>query len=405
MAAIESVYETISRRTKFDSCALGIGLVLFALLTASCGNFKTSQALNASTETGAVAPDSGLPNGDSQVYVPASPTPTPAPTATPQPTPTPATFTPFRVMTYNIKGIPCLRDNAISAISGLFGVKECPLVNDGWTKKNRERIANVIINIQTMKNAGHEPDVILFQEAFTAKNDLFNDDDVESIPLRTGYPYVAWGPHAKIANGWDDYWSLANQDRDKLRGLLSSGLLILSKHPIVSTKMIEYGDVCTIDDCQSNKGILLVKIKHPAGFDVDVVNSHWQAGSANDIIRGTQADIYKSFVESNTSAHALVLAGDFNLRFPNTSHQASVLRDQMGLTHAGMACRSPEMVCEIPGDTDAARVGGNNLDHVYYKTSQGLSTRVTRGWMPPWTFSGGPLSDHLAFIVDFDFLY
>jgi endonuclease/exonuclease/phosphatase family metal-dependent hydrolase len=408
MRDTQNVYKTVSRRPKMGSFILGLSLAAFTLLNANCGNFKSNQSLHSTADgVGAVSPDS--PSDGTQVWIPTTPTPTPSPgaTATPEPLPTatPQLIAGLRVMTYNIKAIPCLRDSAVSSIGGLFGVKQCPLVNDVWTKANRERVANLIINIQTSKNAGDEPDVILLQEAFTTLNDLFDDSAVRSIPALTGYPYFAWGPAPKVANGISDYWNLVNQDRKALRGLLSSGLLILSKHPIVSTKMIEYGDVCTIDDCNSNKGVLLAKIQHPAGFSVDVVNSHWQAGTANDSVRAMQADLYKSFVATNQSSSALILGGDYNMRLPNTGHQAEVLLTEMALTHSGAQCLAPETQCSIPNGTDASLVGGNALDHIFYKLSDGLSARVTRGWMPGWTFSGGLLSDHFPLIVDLNLYY
>lgn len=394
-----SVYKFITRWTKFVRPLRIASWIAVLLLTANCGSFKANSTSQTSVDPSG---EIGQGTGDGgQVYLPATPTPSPTPG---QPIPPDPSFTTrFRVLSYNIQGIPCLRDNAVSTIGGWLGVKKCALKDNLWTRRNNERVSNLIINLQTMWQNGTEPDVVLLQEAFLAKNDLFDDDAVASIPARSGYPYVAWGPVSKVANGIDDYWNVINQDRKALKGLLNSGLLILSKYPIESFAQIEYGDLCAVDDCNSNKGAIVVKIRHPRGFTVDVVNTHMQAERPYDSIRDVQATVYASFVKQNRRSEYLVLGGDFNTRMQLNTPQMQTITTELGVTHAGQVCIGAGAACVIPPGTVAGALGGDNLDHIFFRAPNGVGVPVTFGFMPEWLFSGGYLSDHMPLLMDMGF--
>jgi endonuclease/exonuclease/phosphatase family metal-dependent hydrolase len=307
-------------------------------------------------------------------------------------------------MTFNIKGIPCLGDNAIASIGSVIGLKRCALVNDGYTRSIRERVNELISRIQTLKAQGQEPDVILLQEAFTAENWIFDDSAVESIPQRSGYPYFAWGPQSRMGEGIDDYWNLIFEKRSKIRGLLSSGLLILSKHPIEAVKHFEFGEVCTIDDCASNKGVLLTRIRVASlGLTMDIANTHQQAGVANVSIRNIQSQLAASFIHGQRTGRILFFGGDFNYRLPNQEPAAAAIEGGLQVQHAGRECKAlgPEL-CEIPASSNVDRVSGNSLDHIYFKGAEDTVLAPVFVESPAWTFGGGlPLSDHQPVIADF----
>lgn len=398
MGRLSTVYKFITRRTNFVRPLQASFWIAVLLLTANCGNF-TANSISANSVD--ATQGTGTGDGGGQVFIPSTPAPTPTPGTTSPPAPV-ATER-FGVLSYNIQAIPCLRDNAVSTIGDWFGVKKCALKDNVWTRKNRERIANLMVVLQGMRDFGDAPDVVVLQEAFLAKNDLFDDDDVTSIPARSGYPYVAYGPAAKVLNGTDDYWNIINQDKKALKGLLNSGLMILSKYPIESFAQIEYGDLCAVEDCNSNKGALLIKIRHPRGFTVDIVNTHMQAERPYDAIRDMQAIVYASFVKQNRSSDYLVLGGDFNTRMQLNTPQMQTITTELGVTHSGQVCVASGAACVIPEGTSAAAVGGDNLDHVFFRAPVGVTVPVTRGFMPQWTFSGGFLSDHMPLIIEMGF--
>ncbi len=392
-----------------------LSFVLLALLLIAgpaCGSFHSKLGANENSSA-VIPPASDDEDGDDWWN---NPTPTPSPTATPgsTPSPTPSPTPPpsptplpslgFRVMTFNIKGIPCLGDNAVASIGSVLGLKRCPLVNDGFTRSTRERVAELIQRLQTLKAEGQEPDVILLQEAFTAENWIFDDSAVESIPGRSGYPYHAWGSPARIGEGIDDYWNLIFEKRSKIRGLLSSGLLILSKHPIEAVKRFEFGDVCTIDDCASNKGVLLTRIRVASlGLTMDIANTHQQAGVANASIRNIQSQLAASFIHGQRTGRVLFYGGDFNYRLPSQEPAASVIETVLQVQHAGRECKAlgPEL-CEIPNSSNLDRVAGNSLDHIYFKGAEDTILSPVFVESPAWTFGGGlPLSDHLPIIAEF----
>ena len=63
--------------------------------------------------------------------------------------------------------------------------------------------------------------------------------------------------------------------------LINSGLLTLSKYPIVVTEFVEYKAKAGIDSL-ATKGVLYSKIKMPNHHHVHVFNTHLQATYNND---------------------------------------------------------------------------------------------------------------------------
>lgn len=93
--------------------------------------------------------------------------------------------------------------------------------------------------------------------------------------------------------------------------LISSGLRLLSKHPIEWTATLVYR-TCKKDDCLSRKGALLALARLPSGKKVNVVVTHLNA-RGEDWARQDQLDQLKLFIDYYRDPKApLVILGDLN---------------------------------------------------------------------------------------------
>src|SRR5579885_361011 len=130
--------------------------------------------------------------------------------------PTAALAEPLRVATYNVWGLPS------------------PLLRHG------DRFRELPAAINRL-----DADVVLIQEAFTSKAKA-----LASLPR---FPYHAWGPSSRFLH-------------------FSSGLLVLSRFPIVQTARITY-KACGGFDCFAYKGAVYVTVLVPGLGPVRVFNT------------------------------------------------------------------------------------------------------------------------------------
>ena len=129
-------------------------------------------------------------------------------------------------------------------------------------------------------------DVVGFQETFSRKTRV-----LEQIE---GYPYLARGPQ-------------------KGKGkILSSGLLILSRYPIVESATVRYSR-CSGFDCFAAKGAVMARIDLPWAGEIDVYDTHLNAGG-KDRIRDSQVMELMMFMVKHSTNRPVVLIGDFNTK-------------------------------------------------------------------------------------------
>jgi endonuclease/exonuclease/phosphatase family metal-dependent hydrolase len=128
------------------------------------------------------------------------------------------------------------------------------------------------------------PDFIVLSEVFTAR---------AKRAFHSGqYPYWTDGPKA-------------------FPKLVSSGLRILSKHPILRASKIEFCR-CKGDDCLSRKGAVLALIQMPDGSKLNLLGTHLNA-RGGDPIRIDQLEQIRDLIQREADSEApLVLAGDLN---------------------------------------------------------------------------------------------
>lgn len=130
-------------------------------------------------------------------------------------------------------------------------------------------------------------DVVLLQETF--------DQTTADLPVRAAFPYAY-----HHLNG--DLWHQ------------SSGLMVLSRYPIVETDFMPFPHA-VIPDAFANKGVLFTRIRHPELGFVDLYNTHYQSREGEEPAEvRTQTDnptLVRLLLKHNRY-YPTVLGGDFN---------------------------------------------------------------------------------------------
>lgn len=260
------------------------------------------------------------------------------------------------VMNYNIKGL-----------DGLFG---------GNKKGKLKRIAaEIVAKVQN----GTAPDVILFQEVFSDDSNKI----VKSLNTPELYPYRMKGP--------DDSGHTYN-----------SGLVALSRIPILSNDLVAFGDQCSSWDCHANKGAQLVTIKSPHWPEpIRILNTHLQATNEFDEIRNQQIGILKSFYAPFESVQLnTIFAGDFNTK-PNRPSYEFFKSQFKSLQNVGEYCLK-NANCQVHPNVASNLLLEATKDHQFYSCS-------SQSYMAPVNFvrnfsnevDGLELSDHKAYQVTY----
>lgn len=126
-----------------------------------------------------------------------------------------------------------------------------------------------------------------------------------------------------------------------------SGLTILSRHPAAGDPIAAPYDVCNgwlsaANDCLGHKGFLHVRLRLPDASELDVWNTHLDAGrgDADRTAREAQLAMLASAIESRSRGRALLVGGDFNLEWNEPADRALLERfgQRLGL---GIAAQTP----------------------------------------------------------------
>lgn len=131
-------------------------------------------------------------------------------------------------------------------------------------------------------------DIVVLNEAFTHKSELL---------AQSKYPYVMTLP------------------RKSYFDLFDSGLVLLSRHPIVTVETEHYQRRSKWDRLAS-KGIIFCRIRLPNGNEIDVYGTHMQAGSSDreQAAREQQTRQLGEFILRHSGeVRRVVVAGDMNM--------------------------------------------------------------------------------------------
>ncbi|MCC7442453.1 MAG: sphingomyelin phosphodiesterase [Bdellovibrionales bacterium] len=145
-------------------------------------------------------------------------------------------------------------------------------------------------------------DVIALQEVFSRRA-------IAALGELSGFPHRAWGEQAP--GGFQQ----------------GSGLLLLSRYPIVTTARTRYSRA-TGTDRLACKGALHARLALPSGRELDLFNTHLNAGGPEaDALRAHQARELVDFTLQHAARGApQVVVGDFNFT-PRCGAYAAFARD------------------------------------------------------------------------------
>jgi len=98
-------------------------------------------------------------------------------------------------------------------------------------------------------------------------------------------------------------------------------------------------------DCWALKGYQRVGIRTPEGAEVDLYNTHLEAGSNNHAtrIRAQQLDILARAIEARPTARAVIVGGDFNIGFNRVGDRDTLMefRRRLKLRDSGAGPEVP----------------------------------------------------------------
>jgi endonuclease/exonuclease/phosphatase family metal-dependent hydrolase len=261
---------------------------------------------------------------------------------------------PVRVLTYNVWGLPS------------------PLLQHG------ERFNEIPAALDRAA-----ADVILIQEAFTGR--------AQALTHLPHFPFHTWGPSSRFLH-------------------FSSGLLILSRYPIVETAQTSYMR-CGGFDCFANKGAQYAKILVPGIGPVSVFNTHLNA-NGHDQVRVSQAAHLTRFVQAYAQGLPTIVGGDFNgngQALFDQNHDALKVSDahlefvnaHPSLTHqqwAGYTADPERNPFLSRGETF------RRLDHIYLLegAAPNATWKVDSDDLVFDGFRGKVLSDHFGILVTAD---
>jgi len=200
------------------------------------------------------------------------------------------------VLTYNIEGLP-------------------------WPARSgrAEDLSRIADQLQSLRNEGRQPHVILFEEAFSKA--------AKAVAIKAGYRFIVDGPAASDVgapqtSAADRAFRAAARflSGEKLGKWHDSGLRIASDYPVLDVKRMAY-PTCAGMDCLANKGLVLVTIAVPgAPQPVAIVATHLNSRRASRVSSERsfyayqrQIDALSDFVRANIApGMPFIVAGDFN---------------------------------------------------------------------------------------------
>jgi endonuclease/exonuclease/phosphatase family metal-dependent hydrolase len=149
------------------------------------------------------------------------------------------------------------------------------------------------------------------------------------------------------------------------------------------------GYVGAAQDCFAQKGVLMVRLRMADGIEVDVYNTHLEAGagSKDQDIRAKQLAAITAFMKRHSQNRAVIFGGDFNLDWKNTRHRTVFERflRANGLTRL---------------DTGQT---GRHIDHVLVRSARTVHVKVRKAAVAPgFDTNGIPLSDHPPLFLDLE---
>lgn len=144
-------------------------------------------------------------------------------------------------------------------------------------------------------------------------------------------------------------------------------------------------------DCWAAKGYLMVRFRTPGGSEIDVYNTHLEAGSteASGRARRNQLDELATAIETYSEGRAVIVSGDYNINWvrPQDRDMVSTFRARIGLSDSGAGPETPFW---------------RERDFILFRSGVTTSLTVIRGGeATEYVSDGMALSDHPALYAEF----
>jgi endonuclease/exonuclease/phosphatase family metal-dependent hydrolase len=285
------------------------------------------------------------------------------------------------VLTYNLEGVP-------------------------WRGGRKAQLRAIGERLDTLRREGAGPDIVLFQEAFSA--------DARAAVANAGYPALAAGPNRaqrRALPGESDRRGHKWTKGELGVKAVGSGLVVASVYPI-SVKASEPFSrrACAGLDCLSNKGALFVRIAIPGAPDgLDVFDTHLNAQGASRVKQRRHLPVHEAQVreldhfiaQQRDLQNPIILGGDFNMRGSEPRFSFFEGRQSLDLVHRYCAERRDECDVRMSWDGDAPWMDTQDLQ--LFGSGSRVSIRPVR---VETLFDGRPdspkLSDHDGFRVIYE---
>ena len=173
-----------------------------------------------------------------------------------------------------------------------------------------------------------------------------------------------------------------------------SGLSIFANGVVDKFQHEHYEDCNGITDasgdCLASKGFQLARIKLQEDFEIDVLNTHLEAGGGEEDhqIRISQVEHIITTCSDWSSNRPLLFLGDTNLH-PSDSTEAQLIEELMEALNLQDSCEQ----------VDCGEI--NHIDRILYRSSSELQISISQWQNEPNFYDENniPLSDHLAISV------
>lgn len=311
------------------------------------------------------------------------------------------TSVPFTVMTYNMHGIPCIDKKKYSKIFKEFSIERCP-DNTYWSQMIDERFLRLSQILRQMSLHGRLPDVLLLQEAFDTHLPLMDVSALNNLLENSPYSYYVQGPGGRVHNVVGAALSYLFQ----IPGIVDSGLVVLSKHPIRRVGRKAFFE-CRDTDCLANKGILYAQVDLPGtNKTIDIFNTHYQAGQRFEHIKlghNLKSQAYLRKIRSRRYSDVQIYGGDFNFRNRSDFPSFQDFLEKSKMAHAGLLCAQMGQGCGWNSRNPKSWIEGALLDHQFVsrmKKDVHIYPRHMEYGQFQW--NAKPLTDHHYLIVDYD---
>jgi len=292
----------------------------------------------------------------------------------------------LKVMSYNVRQIPCTKLSFLG-----ISFKQCDI--DQWDDSRTDRRRRLIRFLRDQFDAG--VDVVVLQEVYYGKySDRLIVNSLENLKTKY-FPYIEYGP---------DYTATSELgillgDRE---GIVSSGLVLLSRYPVGDFQKTYFNVGCAKEGCYTAPGAFYAGIDVD-GTKVDVFGTHLEAYDEGEQVRVRQIDVLKDFIDTHKKVDNVFLVGDMNTSGKDDTRAQSFAK-LMGLGYASgaEACKN-DTDCDPSGPQVNAYTNNKKLDYVLFDSA---TTNITDFEVLEGTYrkSGEtlPISDHKPIVATFE---